>query len=223
MTFPEGHAPWREQLGAYALGVLDPAEHRDVRAHLLDCDACLSELASLEGLPSVLQLADPEQIGAPIAPPADLGDRVVRAVRRERRRTTTTAWTRMLAPATAVIAVVAVLTVLQPREDEPPLEQVAVQVESGAVEATASLIAHTWGTEIILVAEGLDDGAEYRVDFETDGKTVHAGSFIGVGDKTMTCRLNAALLRGDATGFTVEDADGTTVLRGRLAPPTQDV
>jgi hypothetical protein len=100
--------------------------------------------------------------------------------------------------------------------DEPgdvPLEPVVVSELVEGVDASAELIAHTWGTEIQLEAEGLVDGASYQaVIRRADGTQVPAGTFIGTGADRMRCNLNAALLRDQATGFTVTASDGRAVL-----------
>ena len=40
-----------------------------------------------------------------------------------------------------------------------------------------------------------------------------AGAFLGVGPAELNCNLNSSVLREDATGFEVVDAEGAVVLR----------
>ena len=60
------HAELREQLGAYALGALDPEEAEAVAAHLAGCQECRVELAAMrgvaEGLPAALEAASPLRV-----------------------------------------------------------------------------------------------------------------------------------------------------------------
>ncbi|HKF76651.1 MAG TPA: anti-sigma factor [Candidatus Dormibacteraeota bacterium] len=57
------HAELREQLGAYALGALDPEDAEAVAAHVATCQECRAELADLrrvaDGLPTALEAASP--------------------------------------------------------------------------------------------------------------------------------------------------------------------
>lgn len=56
-----GHERFKEQLPAYTLGALDPAERSDLEHHLKGCAECRAELAWLEPAGDVLA-ADVEQI-----------------------------------------------------------------------------------------------------------------------------------------------------------------
>ena len=219
MTLPDDHQIWREQLALYAVGRLPAVDERSLREHLLDCRFCSAELPELTAIADAVAAVDPDGLDSTARPSAGLEDRIVRAVRREARQTSFSNWTRVLAPVAAAVAAVGLFVVLQ-QPAAPPTEPVAVAVDEQGVEATASLIAHTWGTEIILVAEGLEDGGRYKVWFErADGRTVPAGTFIGIGAKPLTCRLNAALLRADARSFSVTDEKGATVMRATLPEP----
>jgi hypothetical protein len=100
-------------------------------------------------------------------------------------------------------------------DDDPvpvPLQPVDdVQVASG-VTASASLIDHTWGLEVVLDVEGLDAGAPYRMVFVTgDGREVGAGGFVGT-DGLMKCRNNGAVLKAEVARWTVLAPDGAEVV-----------
>jgi hypothetical protein len=60
------HEELRGQLGAYALGALDPDEAEAMTAHLATCDGCRAELAGLrqvtDGLPTALEAASPLRV-----------------------------------------------------------------------------------------------------------------------------------------------------------------
>ena len=121
-----------------------------------------------------------------------------------------------VAAAITGLAVVIALAVFVP-PPPPPLEPVVLDMVDQRVDADANLIAHTWGTELVLVASGLEDGSTYILTFVgSDGTTVPGGTFVGIGDEPLTCNLTAALLRNDAAGFTVTTPDGTLVLEADL-------
>lgn len=222
------HRERREQLGAYALGQLDADAGVAVRAHLDGCPACRAELTEIAPLANLLRRVDPDRLTDQGAPPPHLGEEIVRRVRaqatdRDARRhqpvSQRRAWALPVAAAllAGIVGVgVGVAVAAQAGGDESgevPLEAVAVSELVEGVDASAELIAHTWGTEIQLEVEGLADGASYRaVILRADGTAVPAGTFIGTGDNRMRCNLNAALLREEATGFVVTTSEGREVL-----------
>jgi anti-sigma-K factor RskA len=105
-------------LGNYLLGRLDQRERAFVEEHLGSCERCRAAAAELEATAALLARA-----AAPVAPPADLGQRAMSAVRdlaegnparleaagaRPRVRPRTWAWPRRLAVAGAAAAALAV-------------------------------------------------------------------------------------------------------------------
>ena len=74
MSAPTGH---HADVAGYALGRLNPHERARFEAHLRTCAACREELAELEEVAGLLELAPPAA-----EPPADLEARALAAVRR---------------------------------------------------------------------------------------------------------------------------------------------
>ena len=242
MIDPDQHRRLRELLGAFALGDLPEDEAAGLRAHLDGCVACRAELAEIAPLADDLRGVDPAALSSMPAPPADLGDRIRRAVcaerelveareRREQRHAMRRRSTRRTVAAAAVLALCAGAlgagTLLgrstapevqaqpgaSPSTVKPPVEQVALRTAAGLRADTAGLIAHTWGVEARFEGSGFVAGRVYRAAFRAqDGRTVPAGEFLGTGAKTLTCNMQSALLRADATGFVVVDDAGTQVL-----------
>lgn len=218
------HGRWREQLGAHVLGGLSAHEAEELRAHLRDCPRCRAEHADLAPLASALRDVDPRRIGHEARPRPELADRVALRVeqqRRRRARESTRRWT-LTGAATAVaagFAVVLALAVFPRGDDAPPAparEPIEVVEAVAGVQADGALIAHTWGTELVLTATGLRDGATYDVAFRRgDGTSVPSGTFIGDASKPVVCRLNAALLREDADALTITRA-GEVVMTSEL-------
>jgi len=100
----------------------------------------------------------------------------------------------------------------------PPTEALTLATVPAGVRADASLINHTWGTELLLDIAGLPAERNYDVTFvDGAGAPVSAGSFRGVADVLMKCRFNAATLRADLRSIAVTETDGAEVLRVDLA------
>ena len=201
-------------LGPAALGLLTTPEQEQLDAHLRTCAQCREELAALTQVAARLGDLDP---ATALAPASDgLADAVLRDVGRERRRSQRLQV--VLAAAASVAVLLAGLVSAGTLGDTPsvPLESVAVSAGEG-VEASADLVAHTWGVEIKLAAAGLAAGRPYTVQVVTEtGAVVDAGAFIGTGDKTLNCNLNASVLREDARSFAVLDDGGQKVLTADL-------
>ncbi len=95
----------RTQLGAYALGALEPHEARELDEHLATCPECRAELAELEEMKQFLGEVPPEAFLD--GPPED-GDLLLQRTLREVRETTPvrkkrTPWL-LLAAAVVVVA-----------------------------------------------------------------------------------------------------------------------
>ena len=75
----------RTQLGAYALGALEPAEIQDVDEHLATCAECRTELAELEEMKDYLGEVPPEAF---LEGPPEGGDLLLQRTLREVRELT---------------------------------------------------------------------------------------------------------------------------------------
>jgi anti-sigma-K factor RskA len=72
------HAEWADSVGAYLLGALPPDERDAFEAHLRDCAACRRDVEELQVAADAL----PASV-APVAPPAELKDRIMAVVESE--------------------------------------------------------------------------------------------------------------------------------------------
>ncbi|MCC5949891.1 MAG: hypothetical protein JJT89_15670 [Nitriliruptoraceae bacterium] len=167
----------------------------------------------------VAAVADDDASAPPVTQTAadDADDDVARV----RSRRDPARWARIAVPTAAVlVGVVIVLNVWSGTPEGPGLgvhEQVAFEVEPAELEVEASVVPHTWGTEVFLTMNGLVDGEIYRVELEDrGGGLVSAGTFIGDADLEVVCIMNGAVLREDTTAIVVSTEDGEVVMRAEL-------
>jgi anti-sigma factor RsiW len=181
----------REELGAYVLGGLEPAEREAAAAHLARCPECAVEHARIAALPALLAHADGLEI--PTAPPA-VEERVLDQIARERgaaRRTRRRVrrriprWVGGRAVVAGVLAgavLGAGLTALVLRDDDAgptPASYSLVLSGSGGASARAALAPRRGGTEVHMWVKGLPPGGEivYEVRCERPGWSASAGTF----------------------------------------------
>ena len=218
----DAHRALRESLGAFVLGHLDQTETARVRAHLDGCAACRAEYDSLAPLAVALREVDPDFLEESRDPGALLGARIeaeIKTERTRRRRRTAVQRALMGTAASLILVLTFVAGGALTSDDSPspvPLEAVAVTSEIDGVTADADLVNHTWGVEIKLNVTGLEGGEVYRTTVQAAGREYPAGEFIGVNDVEIHCNMNSAVLRDDATGFTVWDSKGRAVLSADL-------
>lgn len=218
----DGHREIRESLGAYALGGMSESESTAVRAHLDGCPGCRAELAEIEPVVGPLRAVDPDRLDRTPAPPPWLGDQIVaRAVAgpgvQRRRRSSVLVGAAAAAVAAVLAGGIGFVVGAGTATPDVPREPVALRVVDAEVDASATVVPHTWGMEITLVADGFRPGTAYRVVVLDDaGRQVDAGEFLGTGDSPMRCNLNSSVLRAGAAGFDVLAPGGAVVLHGEL-------
>jgi anti-sigma-K factor RskA len=228
-------------VGGYVLGVLEPAEMEEMRAHLATCPQCGPEADRLAELPGLLDRIVPADV-----PPPSLSPQVEEAVldrfARERREEAESALRRerrwparfgrlarrprlALAAAGAAAAAIALAVILLPLGDgegESAYASVSLAGPTDAA-ASASLDQVPAGTHIRLRARGLPAGAEYEVwCVRADGRWVSGGTFWADADGRTEAQLTAAVRAGDYHLMAVTRQGrkagerGPVVLRGEL-------
>ena len=205
---------FRGDLAARALGVSSPEGDAALDAHLDGCPECRDELADLRGVADALGRADPDRVADraadPIEAPSGLSTRIFElvgaGVAAERRRR------RVVAGAVAVLAVAAVTVgMLVWRGDSPGGRRIEFAATAGA-SGSAELVSRSWGTEVSLDVDGLDDGEVYWLWLTgDDGKRVVAGTFIGTGGPVRAV-LASAIPTEDARRIWMTDEDDAVVL-----------
>ncbi|TWD72422.1 putative zinc finger protein [Kribbella amoyensis] len=182
----------RSQLGAYALGALEPDEAREVEQHLAGCAECRTELAELEELKAYLGEVPPEAFLD--GPPPD-GDLLLQRTLREVRDAETPPpvpvrkRSRWLAVAAAVVVLMSAVGggVVVGRQS---VEQVAEAPSAGARQVTATdavtgakmattVEPRSGWSWIDVQINGLTAGAECKLLVtDTSGKVWTAGSWV---------------------------------------------
>jgi anti-sigma factor RsiW len=167
MTCPDAAS----DLGAYALGALEPAERRRVDEHLRHCPSCAAELAEFAALPGLLARVDPADLHpGGVTPSPDLFARMSAAARqRPRRRMRTLA---LVAAAVLVVAGAgAGVAVWVTGAGEQ-----TVTATAGAVRATITASTVDDGSALVVSVAGMQPGETCRlVAVDRDGTRHPAG------------------------------------------------
>jgi len=216
-----GHRVLREQLGAYALGALEPRERAEVDAHLRECPACREELARLAALPGLLSRLSPEEAAEPVPAPADVGERAlaalsVQARARRARRSRRRRWGAGLGVAAAAVAVAGLVVAAggADGEDGVPLRIEPVAADAGAVTGTAWAEGRDWGTAIGVDLERLPDRPAYELTaVARDGHREVAATWAGTEGGAAEVEGACAILPADMAGYEVTSGDGEVLLR----------
>jgi anti-sigma factor RsiW len=194
----------RPDLGAHALGALEPEEAAAVEAHVAGCAQCAAELARLRPLPALVARAEGLEIPAP---PAALEERLLDRVaasrpRRHRRRMRRLAGFRLLAAALAGAALGAgatALAVTATDGGDAVRTYELVLKGTGGASARAQLEPNDGGTEVHLWVKGLPPGeqAVYEVRCERPGWSAGAGTFRAGADGKAYVVLTTAARMGE--------------------------
>ena len=148
-------------VGAYVLGVLDPATAERFEEHLAGCDRCAAELEELMGLQPLLA-GQRQEAGVPAPPEPALLERLLAATAAERRtRRTRRLW--LVAAAFVLVAGGPLATLGLAGDDDTPRQTVSAARQMYAhgekigvtdprtrAEATVSLERKPWGTHVAL-------------------------------------------------------------------------
>lgn len=95
-------------------------------------------------------------------------------------------------------------------------EPVSFTDPRAGVVVDGSLIAHTWGTETVLLIDGLPVGETFTVVLiGEDGQEIESGSFLG-SEVPVDCRMNGAVLREDVARLEIRDETGGEVTAAAL-------
>jgi hypothetical protein len=214
MSGPECHN-YRELLGVYVVGAIEPHERSQLEAHLNQCYDCREELAGLAVLPALLHripVPEAEQIASsgevtaedpvPLVLSGLLAD--VGAHRRSRRVRG------LLAAAAAVLVALgggaAVATsVAQPARPAAVNRFDVAQTRDGKINVTVRYDRLRWGTEMWVQVRGVPEWTNCKFWVTTaDGRTALAGGWlVGPGSGGLWYPTEAGVRAASVTSFTL--------------------
>jgi Putative zinc-finger len=151
-----------DSAAAYVLGALPAAERSAFEAHLSECADCRQAVADLAGIPGLLSRVSPADLADPAPVPDTLVPGLLRAVRRSTRcrRLVVAA----LGAAAVVLAVAGTALVVDHGDNDADGARMTAMtaVVDSPVTATASLVPHSWGTEVTMKCRYADSSAWSR-------------------------------------------------------------
>lgn len=220
--------PERDDLIAYALGGLDPAEQSAMATHVDDCEVCTQELAGYA--PAVSALAEGVE---PVEPPPELRERLMTIVNDEappgfeqhvRRRSRSGFLGLLLRPATGLavvaLAIAAVGGFLAAGDDAEPSR--TVEIADTAGDAGGKLVID--GGEATLEMTGmpqLKQGAVYQVWVaDPEGTVTPSATFLPHEDGSATAAIPEA---GDDVKQVMVTSEPGPNRTTPTAPPVLDV
>jgi hypothetical protein len=218
------HRVLREQLGAYALGALEPRERAEVDAHLQECASCREELARLAALPGLLARVSPDEAADPRPAPGDVGERALAALatrrrdeRRRRRR-----WGAGLAAAAATVVALGLVVVATGGDGGGrgvPLRIEPVAADAGSVAGTAWAEGREWGTAIGVDLRRLPDRPAYALTaIARDGHREVAATWAATEAGAAEVEGSCAIRPDEMAGYEVTAGDGEVLVRLEAGP-----
>lgn len=206
--------------GAYVLGALSDDERRAFEAHLEICPDCRARVAEVRGVPALLtgviadELAEDPTVAAGPVPDTLLPGLLRRAgARRSRQR-----WLIGGLAAVVVGCLVALAVTLWPSSGGGSAHQPRpfVAVGQSPVQATATLVAKDWGTEIDVhcsYAEGVPRPFPYQLRvFDAKGTAEDIGSWIVPVGEDMDYQTGTRYPLDQISKLQILRTDGTPVL-----------
>jgi hypothetical protein len=207
---------YRELLGVYVVGAIEPHERSLVDAHLNQCYGCREELAGLAVLPAMLHripVAEAEQIahvGLSAADQDDPAPQVLAGLLTEvRARRRTKRLRAVLAAAAAVIvavsgSVVATSALSQHQQQTVALEVVKAHRDGMFGEVKYGRSAH-WGTLILTRVRGVPEGThcEFWITTANGHKELVGGWLVGPGGDDLWYPSTADVLASSIRMFTI--------------------
>jgi hypothetical protein len=202
---------------AYVLGALPASERSAFESHLTECPDCRQALADMAGIPGLLSRVSPDDLADPVPVPDTLVPSLLRAVRRSGRRRRFVVG--VLSAAAVVLAVTGTaLVVDRSQNDQSGASMTAMTaVVDSPVTASASLVAHQWGTEITMNCRYADSSAWSRpydlVAVDDDGTSYNIATWVVGPGKTASVSGSVPIQPEHIDRLEIQSTSGTPLLR----------
>jgi len=213
---------FRELLGVYVVGAIEPGERAAVDEHLSHCYECREELAGLAPIPALLHrvpMADAERILLASEAPADvtepspdmLDSLLYQVGATRRRRRFRGLFTAAAAVLVAVGGAAAVAEAIAPHHHARQIE--TASATKGALGATVRYGESAWGTHMDVRVSGFKKwtACEFYV-LTKDGRRVLAGGWlVGPDSNAIWYPVHSQVQEPNLTGFEITTASGKTL------------
>ena len=152
-----------DSAAAYVVGALSAAERAEFETHLAQCPDCRQTVAELAGIPGLLSRVSPDDLSDTAPVPDTLVPGLLRAVRRSSRRRRLVMGA--LSAAAVLVAIAGTAVVVDRSRDDGAAMTAMTAVVDSPVTASASLVPHTWGTEITMKCR-YEDESEWSLPYD---------------------------------------------------------
>jgi hypothetical protein len=213
---------FRELLGVYVVGAIEPGERAAVDEHLSQCYECREELAALAPLPALLHRVpaeEAERILLAGEPPADvtgpspgmLDSLLLQVGAKRRTRRFRGLFTAAAAILVAVGGAAAVAEAIAPHHQHQQIE--TATATKGALGATVRYGESSWGTHMDVQVSGFKrwTPCEFYV-LTKDGRKVLAGGWlVGPDSNEIWYPVHSRVHELNVNGFEITTASGKTL------------
>jgi anti-sigma-K factor RskA len=218
----EAHRAYRDELAAYTIGALEPAEVDELERHVSGCGECREYLFWLDPavdlLPaSVDQLQAPRRLKRALMAEVHDDLKAARRAERDRERAERGFWGSIWRPATAIAACLVLVAGIVGGyalrgDDEPQSDLIVAQVLDEGVGARTAATLEREGDRGILHVEALPPLPENRVYqawIQRDGAMEPSTAFVVGRDGTTEVAIKGSLDGASGIYVTREPADGS--------------
>jgi hypothetical protein len=216
---------FRELLGVYVVGAIEPGERAAVDEHLSQCYECREELAGLASLPALLHrvpLEDAERIMLASQPPADVTepspdmlDSLLKQVgARRRTRRFRGLFTAAAAVLIAVGGAAAVAEAIAPNHHEAPSHRIeTASATKGLLGATVHYGETAWGMNMSVRVTGFKKwtACEFYVLTKDGRKLLAGGWLVGPDNKEIWYPAHSRVRESNVNGFEITTTSGKTL------------
>jgi anti-sigma factor RsiW len=193
-------------VGAYILGILEPAEREEMGRHLATCAICRSARDEFAALPGLLSRVTAQEVETATEPPGELAFRRLSAAADQARRLRRNRSVLGAAAAVLLVLLAGLTVAAWPDGARPPT---TVSASHGPVHARVTIQAADTGSQLTLQLRGVPSGQRCRlVVVGADGQREVAGSWTATYAGTAEVKGWSGLAPSDVHRVVVETPQG---------------